>query len=151
VTVTTTETIRKEIHVAASPDTAFRVFTDGITRWWPLDRYGIFLENADSVSFEDRDGWLLVETAKDGRETVWGEVLDYEVASRLRFTWHPGRDGGDEPTEVEVTFSGDKDGTIVVLEHRGWENLTGERRESRAGYDNGWPGVLESFREAAEG
>jgi len=150
VTVTATETIRKEIFVDAAPETAFRVFTEQTAAWWPLNKYGIFLEDAETVVFEDRDGWRLIEKAKDGRETQWGEVLDYEFASRVRFTWHPGRGSDDEPTEVEVTFTADKDGTVVVLEHRGWENLTGERREGRVGYDNGWPGVLEMYRQVAE-
>ena len=149
-TVTATETIRKEIFVDAAPETAFRVFTEQTAAWWPLNKYGIFLEDAETVVFEDRDGWRLIEKAKDGRETQWGEVLDYEFASRVRFTWHPGRNSDDEPTEVELTFTADKDGTVVVLEHRGWENLTGERREGRVGYDNGWPGVLELYRQAAE-
>jgi uncharacterized protein YndB with AHSA1/START domain len=150
VTVTATETIRKEIFVDAAPETAFRVFTEQTASWWPLDKYGIFLEDAETVVFEDRDGWRLIEKAKDGRETEWGEVLDYEFAGRLRLTWHPGRDGDDEPTELEVTFTADKGGTLVVLEHRGWENLTGERREGRTSYDNGWPGVLEQYRQVAE-
>ena len=97
-TVTATETIRKEIFVDAPPETAFRVFTEQVSDWWPLDKYGIYLEDAETVGFEDRDGWRLIERAKDGRENVWGEVLEYEVASRVRFTWHPGRDIGDEPT-----------------------------------------------------
>src|SRR5439155_469235 len=79
-----------------------------------------------------------------------GEVLDYELASRIRFTWHPGRDSDDEPTEVEVTFTADKDGTLVVLEHRGWEKLSEKRRASREGYAGGWPAVLEQFRQVAE-
>jgi hypothetical protein len=37
------------------------------------------------------------------------------------------------------------DHTRVELEHRGWERLGAQGRESRAGYDSGWPGVLESF------
>jgi len=151
VTVTATETIRKEIRVEASPETAFRVFTERMADWWPLQKYGIYLADAETVGFEDRDGWRLIERAKDGRENVWGEVLDYEVASRVRFTWHPGRDSGEEPTEVEVTFTADKDGTIVVLEHSGWENLSAELRAGREGYDNGWPGVLEQFKQAAQG
>jgi uncharacterized protein YndB with AHSA1/START domain len=77
-------------------------------------------------------------------------VLDYEFASRVRFTWHPGREAGDEPTEVEVTFTADKDGTLVVLEHRGWEELSAPRRAGREDYANGWPGVLEQFRQVAE-
>jgi uncharacterized protein YndB with AHSA1/START domain len=149
VTVTATETIRKEILVGASPEIAFRVFTEAIAEWWPLHKYGIFNQDAETVILESEVGGRLVEKAKDGRETVWGEVLDFEVASRVRFTWHPGRDADDEPTEVEVTFTADNDGTLVVLEHRGWENLRDELRAGRVGYDPGWLGVLEAYRQAA--
>src|SRR4029078_13212463 len=82
VTVTATETIRKEIFVDAAPETAFRVFTDKVSAWWPLDKYAIYLEEAETVAFEDRDGWRLIERAKDGRENVWGAVLEYERESR---------------------------------------------------------------------
>jgi uncharacterized protein YndB with AHSA1/START domain len=146
---TATETIHKEIFVEASPETAFRVFTEAFAEWWPLDKYGIFQEDAETVILEGEVGGHVIEKAKDGRETIWGEVLDFEVASRVRFTWHPGRAGDDEPTEVEVTFTADKDGTLVVLEHSGWETLSDERRAGRVGYDNGWPGVLAAYREAA--
>jgi uncharacterized protein YndB with AHSA1/START domain len=149
VNATATETIRKEIFIDASPETAFRVFTEQIADWWPLDRYGIFLEDAASVVFEDRDGWQLTETAKDGRETVWGEVLDYEFASRLRMTWHPGKEREAMPTEIELTFVADGDGTQVVLEHRGWEKMAEELRGARSGYDAGWDEVLAEYRAAS--
>ena len=48
-----------------------------------------------------------------------------------------------------MTFTADRDGTLVVLEHSGWETLSDERRAGRVGYDNGWPGVLAAYREAA--
>jgi uncharacterized protein YndB with AHSA1/START domain len=149
VTVTATETIRKEIYVDASPETAFRVFTEQIAEWWPLHKYGLFLEDRATVAFEDRGGWRLVEKAKDGREAFWGEVLDYEFASRLRMTWHPGHSLEAMPTEIEVTFAADGEGTSVVLEHRGWEKCVGERREARSGYDRGWDEVLDFYRSAA--
>jgi uncharacterized protein YndB with AHSA1/START domain len=149
VTATTTETIRKEIFIDASPETAFRVFTEQIATWWPLHKYGIYLEERDRVDFDDRDGWRLVERAKDGRETIWGEVLDYEFAGRLRMTWHPGRSAEEMPTEIELTFAADGDGTTVVLEHRGWENApTQEIREARTGYDRGWNEVLDTYKAA---
>jgi uncharacterized protein YndB with AHSA1/START domain len=149
VTVTATETIRKEIFVDASPETAFRVFTEQIAEWWPLAKHGTFLEQADKVSFEDREGWKMIERAKDGRETVWGEVLEYEFSSRLRMTWHPGRSSEEMPTEIELTFVADGDGTTVVLEHRGWEKAGSEVRAARAGYDAGWIEVLNTYRAAA--
>jgi uncharacterized protein YndB with AHSA1/START domain len=149
VSVTETETIRKEIYVDASPETAFRVFTEQIEAWWPLHRYGIYIEDRDTVAFEDRDPWVLVEKSKDGRESIWGEVLDYEFSSRLRMTWHPGHALEEMPTEIELTFSADGDGTTVVLEHRGWEKCVGDRREARSGYQAGWDTVLADYKAAA--
>jgi len=149
VSVTATETIRKELYVDASPETAFRVFTEQISEWWPLAKYGTFQEQAQSVVFEDREPWALVERSKDGRETVWGEVLDYEFASRLRMTWHPGRPSEEMPTEIELTFAADGDGTAVVLEHRGWEKASAEVQGVRASYDGGWDEVLETYRTSA--
>ncbi len=146
---TATETIHKEVFVDASPETAFRVFTERIADWWPLAKYGCFLTDADRVDFEDRDGWRLTERATDGREADWGEVLEYEFASRLRMTWHPGQPEDATPTEIEVTFVADGDGTLVVLEHRGWEKLSGKERKVRTGYDEGWTEVLDHYRRAA--
>jgi len=149
VNVTETEAIHKEIYVDASPETAFRVFTEQIEAWWPLQTYGIFLEDRGTVLFEDRDPWVLVEKAKDGREAVWGEVLEYEFSSRLRMTWHPGRTHDEMPTEIELTFTADGDGTTVVLEHRGWEKCVGDRLAARSGYDPGWDTVLAEYTTAA--
>jgi uncharacterized protein YndB with AHSA1/START domain len=133
----TTDAITKEIHVDAPPETAFKVFTERIAEWWPLDTYSVF-QGETTVAFE---GDRIVERLGD-EETVWGEVLDFEVAGRLRFTWHPGRPDDEEPTEVEVTFAADGDGTLVTLVHGGWERLSEERRVGRVDYDNGWPHVL---------
>jgi len=58
VTVTATETIRKEIFVNAAPETAFRVFTEQTAAWWPLDKYGIYpRRRGDRWSSRTRDGW----------------------------------------------------------------------------------------------
>jgi uncharacterized protein YndB with AHSA1/START domain len=137
-TMTTTEPVIKEIHVDASPETAFAVFVERIGDWWPLEHYSVFGSDA-TVAFE---GDRIVERHGE-QETVWGEVLAFELSGRVRFTWHPGRD--DEPTEVEVTFAADGDGTLVTLVHSGWERLSDERRAGRLSYDNGWPLVLERY------
>jgi uncharacterized protein YndB with AHSA1/START domain len=149
VTVTATETIHKEIHVDASPETAFRVFVDELATWWPLHKYGLFPDENSTVVVEQEIGGRVIERAQDGREGVWGEVLEYEVSSRFRCTWHPGWAVDAEPTEVEVTFTADADGTLVTLEHSGWERLRDEDRQRRAGYDRGWDEVLGAFRPAA--
>lgn len=142
---TTTEAITKEIHVDATPETAFKVFTERIGEWWPLQRYAVF-EGDTTVAFE---GDRIVERLGD-QAAVWGEVLDFEVAGRLRFTWHPGRPDDEEPTEVEVTFTADGAGTLVTLVHGGWDRLSEERRAGRVDYDNGWPHVLERYAALAK-
>jgi len=141
VTTMTTQAITKQIRVDANPETAFDVFTGRIGDWWPLEHYSVFGREA-TVAFE---GDRIVERSPSGEETVWGEVLDFEVAGRVRFTWHPGRPTDEEPTEVEVTFASDGDGTLVTLVHGGWERLSEERRAGRVDYDNGWPLVLERY------
>jgi uncharacterized protein YndB with AHSA1/START domain len=141
VTTMTTEAITKQIRVDANPETAFDVFTGRIGDWWPLEHYSVFGREA-TVAFE---GYRIVERSPSGEETVWGEVLDFEVAGRVRFTWHPGRAGDEEPTEVDVSFASDGDGTLVTLVHSGWDRLSEERRAGRVDYDNGWPLVLERY------
>lgn len=143
--VTATEAITKEIRVDASVATAFDVFIERIGEWWPLGRYSIYGAEA-TVAFE---GDRIVERSSTGDESVWGEVLEIEAAARVRFTWHPGRAEDDDPTEVEVTFASDGDGTLVTLVHSGWERVSEERRAGRVDYDNGWPGVLELYRQHA--
>ena len=139
-TTATTNAITKQIRVDATPGTAFAVFTGRIGDWWPLERYSVFGGDA-TVAFE---GDRIVERC-GGEESVWGEVLAFEPAARVRFTWHPGPRNDEEPTEVEVTFAADGDGTLVTLVHSGWERLGEERRAGRAGYDDGWPRVLARY------
>jgi uncharacterized protein YndB with AHSA1/START domain len=139
-TMATTEAITKEIRVDAAPETAFKVFTERIGEWWPLEQYSVF-GGETTVAFE---GERIVERLGD-QESVWGEVLSFELAARVRFTWHPGRPGDEEPTEVEVTFAADGEGTLVTLVHGGWERVAEERLAGRADYDNGWPLVLQRY------
>ena len=139
----TTHAITKEIRVAAPPGRAFEVFTERIAEWWPLDRYSVFGADA-TVAFEDD---RIVERSPGGEETVWAEVLAFEAAARVRFTWHPGRPDDDQPTEVEVTFAAEGDGTLVTLVHTGWERLSDDRLAGRVDYDNGWPLVLQRYAE----
>ena len=144
-TTMTTEAITKETRVELVPEKAFAVFIERIGEWWPVDRYSVFGADA-TVAFE---GDRIVERSPRGEETFWGEVLDFEVAARVRFTWHPGRADDAEPTEVEVTFTADGDGTLVTLVHSGWEQLGNERLAGRADYDIGWPLVLARYARVA--
>jgi uncharacterized protein YciI len=143
-TTSTPAPVRREVRVAASADTAFRLFTRDIGAWWPIERHSVF---GGTVAFE---GDRLVERSFDAEghptDTVWAEVTEWRPPHSLRLDWHPGT---DTATDVRVTFTEDGSHTIVSLVHQGWERL--EAPEAAAeDYGNGWPGVLALFAEAVD-
>jgi uncharacterized protein YndB with AHSA1/START domain len=141
--------VEKSVVVAAPVYRAFEVFTEQVATWWPLHKHGIFQEAAESLALETSVGGRFVERSKTGEESVWGEVLECDPPHRIAFTWHPGFEEGTPPTEIVVTFAADGEGTRVTLVHTGWERLGERGAGSREGYDSGWVGVLEQYREAA--
>ena len=70
---------------------------------------------------------------------------------RLIIAWKPNR-SALPPTELEVIFRDEGEGTRVTLEHRGWERLGDRGPEARMGYADGWPRVFdELYARAVEG
>jgi uncharacterized protein YndB with AHSA1/START domain len=133
--------VRKTVRVSRPVDEAFRLFTERIATWWPLPTHSVAGERAAAVVLEPREGGRIYERAEDGTIAYWGEVVVFEPPRRLVLAWQPNPDA-PAPTEVEVTFAPDADGTRVDLEHRGWERL-GDRAElARTEYDTGWDGIL---------
>lgn len=131
--------VTREVVVAAAPDRAFELFTGRIGAWWPLARFSVFEQDND-VAFEDG---RIVERATDGRESVWGDVTEWDPPATLAFTWHPGY-GEEHATDVRVTFTASGDETLVSLVHTGWERMNDPFARA-AEYENGWPGVLAGF------
>lgn len=104
----------------------------------------------DQVDFRFADG-RLIETALDGSESVWGEVITWDPPHSFSMTWHPGRQEGPTST-VAVEFRPEGDGTTVRLEHRGWEAFGADasaRRRSMVGR-SAWGHVLDHFTDSAE-
>jgi hypothetical protein len=127
----------REVIVRTDVETAFRLFTDRISDWWPLATHSVFGEHA-TVAFEDG---RLVERAGT-TSTTWGEVLAWDPPRGFRTTWHPGHDA-DEATEVAVAFTEQDGETLVRLTHTGWERQA--RGDVRASYERGWVLVLERY------
>lgn len=115
-----TEPLVVEFVVQALPAHAFEVWTARVATWWP-DSHTVSGDPA-SIGFEPRPGGRIVETAPDGTEHDWGEVLEWEPPRRLRFLWHLFFDR-DEATDVEVAFSPSADGTVVRMVQTGWDRL----------------------------
>jgi uncharacterized protein YciI len=137
--------IRRQVLVAADPATAFETFTKAIGRWWPLAELSVFGAGA-TVAFVDDE---IVERSADGQRAVWGSVTRWEPGRVVAFTWHPGK-APKQASQVEVTFEASESATMVTLEHSGWE-VFDNPEAARAEYDQGWPGVLDHYRDRVDG
>jgi uncharacterized protein YndB with AHSA1/START domain len=152
---TTIEPLRSSVTVRRSPADAFRLFTTDMGTWWPLDLHSLAVDTyegrvrVESLEFEEREGGRIVERMSDGTEGTWGTVLVWDPPSRVVLAWKPNTDDRP-PTELEVRFTSDAGGTLVELEHRGWERLGDIAERARAEYGQGWGGVLSLYASAAE-
>ena len=140
--VTETAPIQKSIVVPLPIEKAFRLFTDGVSGWWPVGTHSIEGDKVESVTF-DVAAARLYERSADGTEHDWADITRWEPPHGFVLNW---RVNASAPaTEVEVRFAPEGDGTRVELEHRGWA----ERPDERPSYDGGWDVVLGKFTDAA--
>ena len=144
------EPIVKTIHVKLPPERAFRLFTEKMGTWWPVETHsvsaGMGLPSAQ-VIFHTHVGGKIEEVAQDGSRHIWGHVTEWVPGTLVSFTWHPGK-SEDRKTNVRVEFVAENGGTRVTLSHEGWENLSDEDRATHANYDKGWIGVLARYQAA---
>ena len=97
------------------------------------------------LMFEARMGGSIEERMTDGRVLPWGEILAWHPPQRVVLSWRP-HSLPEPPTEIEVTFSARDDGTLIEVEHRGWEQLSEEfRTQMYEIYVRGWPFTLECY------
>jgi uncharacterized protein YndB with AHSA1/START domain len=139
--------IVKSVLVSLPVDEAFRLFTAGISQWWPLASHSVGGDEAISCTIEGKVGGRVYETQMDKSQSEWGRVLAWEPPRRLAFTFYPGRTPADS-TEVEVTFQAEPGGTRLTLIHRGWEHCGETIQAERPGYDRGWEYVLGKYEAA---
>jgi uncharacterized protein YndB with AHSA1/START domain len=138
----------KTVTVRCAPETAFRVFTAEIGRWWPLTSHS--LAKAANCLLEGRLGGRLYEIDAAGAETVWGHVLAWDPPRAVAFSWLVGLDE-TEAQRIDVRFSAVAQGTEVRLVHAGWENIKTDAAARREKYDGGWVEVFERrFKEYAD-
>lgn len=151
------EPILRAVAVGCAPERAFLVFTERMGTWWPVEDYSRAVsEFADDgvhvtrLEFQARMGGAILEHVSDGRILPWAEVTGWRPPHHVRLSWRP-HDLPEPPTEVEVTFTAREGGTLVELEHRGWDELSeGFRGAMHEIYARGWITTLERFVAAAE-
>jgi uncharacterized protein YndB with AHSA1/START domain len=151
-----TEPITRTVTVKAPVDRAFLAFTQQMGTWWPLETHSIAVDQgleqrAETLRVEGREGGRIEEVLEDGSTRGWGAVDVWEPPDRVVFRWKP-NDLPTPPTEVEVRFTAEGDGTRVDLEHRGWERLGDVARDIHPLYssEGGWTMVLGRYAELAD-
>ena len=147
--------VRKNVRVGAQPQRAFKIFTDGMGRWWPKSHH-IGAADLDALVIEPKAGGRWYERGVDGSECDVGRVLIWEPPARLVLAWQLTADFKFDAgliTEVEVRFIAEgANATRVELEHRNLERY-GERADGfRTTIDSpeGWSGLLQLFKQTAE-
>jgi hypothetical protein len=134
---------------------AFRVFTQGMSGWWPLDTHSRAADEelagvaAVGVEVEPRAGGQVLERLSNGERLSWGKILVWNPPGRLVIAWKPNANSLPA-TELELSFRAEEAGARVLLEHRGWERLGEAGGKVWAGYREGWPVVFDlRFGQAA--
>lgn len=134
--------MQKTVRVKGSVEAAFRLFTDGIGKWWPLATHSVCQNDTVACAVEGRVGGRFFERDRSGKEHIWGTVTAWEPPGRVAFTWHPGR-AADTAQAVEVKFSEAGAGmTLVELTHSGWAKLGEKAVTTRESYNKGWEVVF---------
>jgi uncharacterized protein YndB with AHSA1/START domain len=145
--------IRKTLTVRATPEKAFRVFTEGFDRWWPKS-HTIGKAALKEAVLEPKPGGRWYGIDVEGGEQDWGEVLEWEPPRRLLLAWRISGQWAYDPkvgTEVEVVFTDLGEGQVRVdFEHRHLERLGEGAVEAATAMGGGWATILELYKTVAE-
>jgi uncharacterized protein YndB with AHSA1/START domain len=141
--------IRKELLVSTSQETAFRVFSQQMDAWWPRSHH-VGKTPMVAMVLEPKAKGRWYSTHQGGEVCEVGRVESFEPHSRLLLIWQ--LDGefkfnAELRTEVEVRFVAQgAEQTLVMFEHRDLERL-GKSVDSM---NNGWGMILELFAKVAK-
>lgn len=138
-----------EVRLRCSAAHAFDTWTRRFDLWWPPG-YTASDDPEASVHLEPRLGGRIFERTRDGHEVDWGEVTAWEPPRRLAYLWHIRRTRA-AATDVAVRFEDSADGgSVVRIEHTGWERLGAQAQSWRDANRAGWAGLLPHFQAAAD-
>jgi uncharacterized protein YndB with AHSA1/START domain len=136
--------VRESVRVELPPEAAFRLFTEGINQWWPLQEgYSYGGNRAREIFLEPMEGGRFYERLVDGDGVQVGTVKACTPPDRILFTWRSPQ--WQAETEVEVRFLAQEGGTTVEVEHRGFERLGPHAQAIAQRWAGGWPRVIQAF------
>ena len=131
--------------VNVPPAQAFETWTGRCATWWPPSH--TMSGDPARITFEPRPGGDIIEHGQHGRQHRWGEILDWEPPTRVRYLWHLFFEPS-EATEVEVTFTPVARGTAVRLEQRGWDQLAEIASARRDRTHQAWRAITARYAQA---
>lgn len=124
--------------VPVPADQAFEGFTDYIHLWWPLNIYSHFGPGSH-VSFSQGQ---MLEEAEDGKQHLWGRILDFDMPTKIVIEFSLGMEG-TAPTRLAFSFTESGTGSSVSLTHDGWaRGSAGQAQYER--YER-WDEVIEYY------
>lgn len=146
---TTEVTVRREVLVPLPPDRAFALFSTRMGEFWPKTHSIGSAPQAD-VMIEPRDGGRWYERGTDGSECEWGRVARWAPPGELVLLWQINAGWAyqaDFETEVEVSFTGQAEGTLVAMRHRHLERYGDRVAAMRESFESpgGWGAILDAF------
>lgn len=115
------------VSVAASPERAFRVFTEQVGQWWRHN--GLFQfdqRRTGTMAFEPGPTGRLTETYDDGDVFEIGRVKVWDPPAKLVVSWRQASFTDDQETELHVRFDAFGERTRVTVEHFGWDTIPRE-------------------------
>ena len=142
-----TQTIHKSLVVPLSQDRAFRLFTDGLAEWWPVESHSISAgqkKRPQDLNIEPRLNGQIVETLENGTTTVWGHFSAWNPPHSLVLEWYVGR-SKDQATRVQADFEAHGDDTRLTLVHDRFEALGEDGPDISNNYQIGWDPVLTCY------
>jgi hypothetical protein len=127
-----------------APKAAFDLFTQRIGEWWPPDRRHSGDPNSEIFLLESG---RFYERTDQGLEIELGCVRDWRLAERILIDFFIAT-GPERPTEVEIAFSPQGNGTRVVVTHRPKPSSEALWTQYATRYAQSWDAVLSALEQA---
>ncbi|QNL49870.1 SRPBCC domain-containing protein [Olivibacter sp. SDN3] len=146
------KSIRRKIIVDATAEKSFEVFLHELGNWWPKE-YTWSKEELVALRVNPTVNGFFTEIGPYGFQCDWGRITEISD-NKVVFYWQISPERTPEPnperaSQVELSFTQEKNYTVILLEHRAFENH-GEKGESYQQMMNspeGWDYLLAAFVE----
>jgi len=143
--------IKKEFTVAATQETAFKVFTKKMNLWWPSTHH-IGSTEMTAIVVEPFENGRWYSRHADGSETDNGYVITYQPFDLLVLAWQINADFKCDPklvTEVVTEFIAEgPEVTRIKFEHKNLDKLGNSKAVESM--NEGWSMILDLYKKQLE-